>query len=198
MATQTRKPRGGRSRQQKEMIHRSFGDLPLREASADLRVPVTQEDFEGADRKDPEHCVLAQACIREFDSSAVVFLKSVAYLDILGDDGERVVERFMVSPQARAVIEGFDRGESIPADGRWVTLKKPNPSETLDAKYRNRKKSERRRREALRKGSIDLPSFTRTYSKPLDFEVRNGRGRIQMIQAKRRRKTKKAGEKRAV
>lgn len=190
----SKKFKRGVKKRQKEALSRAFGDLEVHDAQADIRIPVTREDVERAEKKNPERCVLAQSCMREFGSSAAVFFKSRAYVDVVGPNGKRVVERFTVGPDARAIIESFDRDEPFPAEGQWLTLRKPQPSETLDYKYEERKRREARQREAIRKGTfVPKPGYARdSYSEPRGLEVREGRGQVQMIQAKKRSRRKAA------
>jgi hypothetical protein len=172
----------GRSAEQADALQRTYGDLEVRDAKADLRIPVIAEDVKKAKRRDPERCVLAQACMREFASSAVVFFKSRAYVDLVGDDGVRRVERFIVNGAAREVVEAFDREEPVPAGGRWLVLKAPGKSMTLDAQ----RKLNRQYRAAVRRGEytparLDAGYSPRKRSTPRDLEVRNGQGQWQML-----------------
>lgn len=169
-----------RSKPYQDALHRTFGDLEVRDAKDDLRVAIHQGDVAKGKRKDPENCALAQACMREFDSTAAVFFKSRAYVDVLGEDGVRRVERFVLSPEARKIVASFDGGRRVPAGGRLIVLSAPAPSETLNDQLRRYHK----RQKALRKGEID-PSTRKGPStpriQPKDVDVRNGAGQWQMI-----------------
>jgi hypothetical protein len=180
----TAKSKKGRSAEQAEALRRTYGDLEVRDATHDLRIPITSNDVKKAERKNPERCALAQACMREFASSAAVFFKSRAYVDLVNEDGVRRVERFIMGPEAREVVEAFDRGKPVPTGGRWLVLKAPTPGTTLRA---DRQRNKRRKR-ALRKGEITPKPGRNGASKrgtPRDLEVRNGTGQWQMIQQKR-------------
>jgi hypothetical protein len=179
-----RKNGKGRSAEQGDALIRTYGDLEVRDAKNDLRIPIIAEDVKRADRKDPERCVLAQACMREFASSAVIFFKSRAYVDLVGDDGVRRVERFIMTTAAREVVAAFDRGEPVPAGGRWLVLRAPTKSTTLEAD----RKRDRRRRAALRKGTYvraDGNGNGTPRGVPRDLEVRNGTGQWQMLKQRR-------------
>lgn len=173
----------GRTSAQQEALTRTFGDLPVVDAKTDLRVPIMPVDIKKGVRKDPVRCALAQACIREWGSTAAVFFKTRAYVDIVGEDGVRRVERFTLSPASREVVESFDRGKPVPSDGRQMVLSAPTPGQTLDAEYARNK----RYRRAVRKGTYTRRGPSRRgvstpRAEPLDLEVRNGTGQWQMLQ----------------
>lgn len=170
----------GRDPQHGAALHRTFGDLEVIDARHDMRIPVKAVDERKGKRGNPGECAIAQACKRELNSSAVVIYKTRAYVDVLGDDGVRRVERFFLTSAARALVEAFDRGHPIPVDGRWFVLRKPAPGKTLDADVHR----QRRRRAAIRKGTYTPANGKprKRVTEPRDFEVRNGTGHWQMIQ----------------
>ena len=164
-----------------DAIKRHLGDLEVVDAPADLRVFIQPQDVKSATAKDPGCCVFAQACKRQFSATKVIFWRAIAYVDLPGPDGKRRVERFLLSPAMRDLIENFDRGNKV-ADSAGFQLKAPSPGRTLagQAEYKTRKK-----RAALIKGT----SVTQKrgmqgegrYSKPaivVDLEVRNGKGMV--------------------
>lgn len=172
----------GRNGQQAEILERTFGDLGVRDARRDLRVPIKAIDVRKGEPRNPEKCALAQACIREFDSSAAVIYVTRAYVDVLDEDGVRWVERFVLSPASRAIVELFDREDrdAIPKDGRLLVLSAPKPGESLDADCER----QRKRREAIRRGEY-TPVAGRgqqNRSKGRDLPLRSGTGHWQMIQ----------------
>jgi hypothetical protein len=168
----------GRSNSQSEVLHRTFGDLEIGDAESDVRVSIIPPDVKGATRGDPTDCAIAHGLRREFHSSAAVVFKTIAYVDILGEDGVRRVERFCLSAASRAVVEAFDRGEPVPADGRHLVLKAPSPGRTLDASL----KSQRKRRTAIQRGTYTPnPAIVQSArNKARDLEVRSGSGQWQM------------------
>jgi hypothetical protein len=112
-------------------IIRTWGDVPVVDAKKDLRVFMTPEDLKGARIKDPSACVFARACRRMFHATKVLIFRTVAYVELPNEDGSRRVERFVVGPAMRDLIEAFDRGEGvIPSAG--FTLRAPPKSETLE------------------------------------------------------------------
>jgi hypothetical protein len=175
-----------------EEIKRHWGDLEVIDARKDLRVFIQPEDVRSATVKDPGCCVFAQACKRQFAASKVLFWRSVAYVELPGPDGKRRVERFILSPEMRDLIENFDKGNTV-ADVAGFELKKPRPSYTLAGKIRKNRAWKEKRRKALLQGTA-LGSRRSTpgakkgsqgdgkYSKPalvVDLEVRDGKGRVQ-------------------
>ena len=183
MVTKTRKRLSGSSNiKSYTEIKRLWGDVEVVDATQVLRVFVHPEDVEAATAKDPGACVFAQACRRQFQATNVLFLKSVAYVELPQPDGVRRAERFQMSPQMRDLVENFDRGKPVPGLAGFELLP-PRPSYTLDAKLNRTRRS--RTRSALVLGS-SVQSRGRqgkgAYSKPpivVDLEVRDGRGRVQ-------------------
>ena len=163
----------------RKQIRRLWGDLEVVEAHKDLRVFIRPSDVKKARAKDPEQCVFAKACRRQFDATKVLFLKSVAYVDLPGEDGVRRVERFQMSPQMRDLVESFDRGQPI-RDVAGFELRKPRPSYTLQAKA-EKSKAERQRRSRRRKSAEASSRGKGAYTRPampVDMSVRNGMGRV--------------------
>jgi hypothetical protein len=167
-------------------IKRHLGDLQVVEAKKDLRVFIQPEDVKKATAKDPGCCVFAQACKRQFAATKVVFWRAVAYVDLPGPDGARRVERFLLSPEMRDLIENFDRGNKV-SESAGFELKAPSPGRTLagQSEYKKRKK-----KAALIKGTSTAVKRGMqgkgAYSKPaivVDLEVRNGSGRVHFKKA---------------
>jgi hypothetical protein len=174
--------RRGRNAEQESYLQRTFGDLPVVDATDDLRVPITASALGRSKRKDPEHCMFAEACRDVLKSSAAVFFKTTAYVDVVGKDGVRRVERFTLTPEMRDLIERFDRGLKVKADDAWLVLKAPTLGRSLEY---TRKKNKALRR-AKRLGTYVAKGPERagqkaTRSKPRDLEVRQGTGQWQMI-----------------
>lgn len=185
------KPARGRSAEQHAALTRTFSGLEVRDAKADLRIPVNAEDVARAERKNPERCVFAIACQRHFGSTAAVFFKTFAYVDIKGEDGVRHVERFVVNGAARKLIAQFDKAgpEGVPADDRWLILRAPAPGQTLDYNLEKNRVRRQKRREVL-KGECDTVGTTEsadaspngtTREVSHELEIRNGTGLWHMI-----------------
>ena len=162
-------------------IKRHLGDLEVVEATTDLRLFIRPEDVKTATAKDPGCCVFAQACKRQFAATKVVFWKAVAYVDLPGPDGKRRVERFLLSPRMRDLIENFDRGNKV-TDCAGFELKAPSPARTIAGQLEYKK---RKKQEALIKGTTTAQKRgiqgQGAYSRPaivIDLEVRNGSGRV--------------------
>jgi hypothetical protein len=164
-------------------IQRLWGNVPVYDATKELRVFIRPDDLATAVRKDPGACVFAQACKRLFSTTKVLFYKTVAYIELPGEDGEKRVERFSMAPGMRALVESFDRGEGIIPEAGFV-LKPPKRSEKLEYE-RNKSATSResaKRRKLLGtmrprngnqgKGRYELPSIA------VDLSVRSGIGAV--------------------
>jgi hypothetical protein len=190
--TMARKPspkkptkRHGRNKEQQEYLDRTFKGLPVVDAKEDLRIPITTEAMKRGKKMDPENCVAAVVCRENFGSSAAVFFKTVAYVDVIGGDKKHRVERFVLSEQMREFIEAFDRDEKVDAVDAWLVLKAPPRGKQLEY---TRKKN-RKYREAKAKGSYVPKGPARAgqqskRSKPGELEIRKGSGQWQMIQSR--------------
>ena len=125
-------------RTQRDILVRFFGDLPVIEAKGKLIVLANDNDGQRAVRADPANCVFAKACHRLYGSTAVVFFRSVAYIDLPDAHNVRHIHRFMLPHETRDKIAEFDR-TGVAATGGY-TLLPPTRSATLEAaeKYQRR------------------------------------------------------------
>lgn len=172
--------RGSRPKREKEAMDRFFRGLPVEEATSSLLIVANNNDANGAERGDPANCALAQACKRLFNSTAVLFFRRIAYIDIPNAKGERVVQRFQVPRLTRDAVVRFDLTGEFPPGG--FKLNPPNPSETLAGQLEGQK----RRHQAALRGERIVASNGRssTRSDPLTLEgVRSGKGMVQFVSA---------------
>lgn len=123
-------------------LQREFGDLEIIEGLIPLRLQPMQCDVEGAVPKDPGNCVFARAAARQYGASKIIFWRKVAYVDIVGRDGVRHVERFYVPKDTFRLIERFDRGEPLD-EGRAFHLLIPQHHERRDVMNRRKRKNAR-------------------------------------------------------
>ena len=158
----------------KEIV-RLWGDLEVVDADRDLRVFVRPSDVTSARAKDPGNCVFAKACQRQFDASKVLFFKSVAYVDLPGDDGVRRVERFEMPPAMRALVESFDRGRPV-RDVAGFELRKPRPSQRF-SKKQFPLATRRKPGSDVETGAKKRKTTRKRRSLKVDLSVRNGMGR---------------------
>lgn len=176
-------------------INRLWGDVPVVDATNDLRVFMCEDDIKGAMQKDPAHCVFARACQRSFGSSKVLFFRSVAYVELPKEDGSIRVERFQMGDSMRSMIEAFDRGEKIIPQAGFL-LKAPRPSDRLDAVAAHSKSCRKRKKARLLGEKVEDSDESaeriqkeeegigrgkgRYRDKPLviDLAVRNGTGSV--------------------
>lgn len=194
-AKQKSSPRKSQTDEAGRMIERVWGDMPVEDSDEDLTVVMLACDVKNASPKDFTSCVFAQACIRSFGSSKVIFCRTVAYVDLPAGKRGRVVKRFLATQRMRDMIEAFDRGEKdLPADG--FTLKKVPPSHRLDYRREGRSRKEVDHRKRVIEGAV-IPGNQgkNKYSqKPMviDLTVRNGSGLVQFAHTSDDPKTPKA------
>lgn len=114
----------GRTRAETATLDRYFAGLPVVEAEETLLVVVRAADVRGATKRDPTNCALARACRRLFHSRAVVIFRTVAYIDLPGENNQRVVKRFVNSPRVRSALSVLDTTNQFPP-GRYEFLPVP-------------------------------------------------------------------------
>jgi hypothetical protein len=162
----------------RDEIVRLWGDLPVVDSTADLRIIITPEDVRRATRKDPSCCVFAQAAKRQLGSTKVLFYRNVAYVDMPDEQGHRRVERYVMPKSMRGLVEAFDRGQvNIPPGG--FLLKAPSPSQTLSGHLVYQRRHQHRRKLA---GQRLLPLRQQhaacERSVTVDLSVRSGTGYV--------------------
>ena len=123
-----------------QRVHEIFGPLPVIDATEPLTLHPLPIDAEGAEPRDPGNCLLAHCAARELGARTVAFFRGTTYLDRIGPDGERRIERYMNSAAARRLVVAFDSGtQPITAD-TTLTLLPPYKQFTIaDKRERSRK-----------------------------------------------------------
>lgn len=164
----------------------TFDGLPIVDADADFSLIVRTRDLKAAkgNEKDAANCILAKACANQVGATTVAFFRSVAYLDLPDDNGNRRVVRYLLDESAAAIVSAFDKGETVKGEV-MVTLKAPSESMTLDAiRERSRSRNERKRKSVVN-GEIIEPvvSQRRLHKSPSvkDMDVRSGTGLVQSV-----------------
>ena len=146
------------------VLKRWFGELEVVEAKKELRVQPNEEDIISAVKNDPRQCVFSRACQRMWSSTAVVFFRTVAYVDLLDSAGKRRLERFSISSAGQRMIRDFDAGKKI--DPKGFVLLPPSASATTDRVLQYGKESKERKRQALMLGkSTSLSDNSKYHSK---------------------------------
>ena len=162
-------------------IKRLWGDAEVIDAKVDLRVMIIPEDVKKATRTDPGCCVFAQACMRSFGATKVLFFRRVAYVELPDKLGTLHVERFHLPGDMRNLIAAFDRGEeTIPKAG--FLLKAPTESQTFEGVRRNNNTKRIKRKMLL--GSAESNQGRGKYvDKPIviDLTVRSGIGAVHFV-----------------
>jgi hypothetical protein len=133
-------------------LREAFGDLRVVDGCIPLRLQPMQCDVDGATPKDPTNCVYARAAKRQYGATKVIFWKTCAYADLVGKDGIRRVERFLIRRDVLDLIEKFDRGQPFEA-GRAFDLIVPPYGSKIKVKARAEK--ERRRENKKHRAVID-------------------------------------------
>lgn len=111
---------------------RIFMGMPVRDATQSILVQPTAEDIAQGIKGDPEHCAFAQCVRRMLKSSTVFVYHTVAYVEVLGSKGERVLERYVIRAGAKEYLEDYDAKDKVKPAG--FKLKAPEYSQTLDYK----------------------------------------------------------------
>ena len=151
-------------------VRSMFGDLPLIEAKAEMIVYVSASDVETGVPGDPEHCMFSQACKRAFGSRAVLFYPTVAYVDMLDEDGHRIVMRFRVADKTRRALQRFDALHAAAKDAEATFRLFPIPPKaTLEAM----RKRQRQRTKAIKSGKHTVSSTRSAGSKKAARTRRN-------------------------
>ena len=175
-------------------IKRLWDGLPVVDAVVRTLIVLKPEDFLGAEKKNPNCCVFARALKRSLGCSKVVFLRSVAYIDMPDSGGEIKVYRYIMPPNMRALIEAFDKGDASVQNASF-TLLPPTPGRTLESRIMAaRRRRERRRAQLL--GELSSADGPESNSKPVksrgphaspiivDLSVRNGTGAVHFTSRK--------------
>jgi hypothetical protein len=109
-------------------LEKVFGKgLEYVEAKIVLRLQPIASDAKGAVKYDPCNCVFARCATRMYQSTAAVFWKTSAYIDLIDEDGVRRVHRFRVSRKVYEEIVAFDHGKPLKL-GQAFTLSPFSPS----------------------------------------------------------------------
>lgn len=179
----------GRTKQEREAL-RVFKGMPVRDAKADLLFPVDWPDVKDAVAGDPTRCVAARACKRLYGSTAMVIMRTVAYVDLGEENGTRTVYRFTVPQETlEKIIRPLDAGGK-PVAGVF-TLNAPSPTRTLAHQTRIDHKRRERERTAKLNGTIYplRPGSGRNHRDNIHVGspgfLRDGSGLIQMQRAER-------------
>src|SRR5262245_7979290 len=195
MASTKRRTQVG-SDQASSEIRRLWGDVPVCDATDELRIFIAPCDYEGARPKDPGGCVFARALQRTCGSTKVLIFRSVAYADLPDTKGTRKVERFELGPGMRDLIESFDQNKSTIPEAGFV-LKPPVKSKSFAARLKRNQKSRLRRKLLGERQEVDAvsPNRGKKYQDApllIDLAVRSGRGAVHFT---KKRGSEKKGKK---
>lgn len=163
-------------------VERFWDGVPVEDAKNELRIIIKPCDIKDASRKDPGHCVFARACKRSFGTRKILFLRSIAYVELPDEKGDTKVERFFMSESVQQLVRNFDMGDKVIPTGGFLLLP-PKPSHQLDSLRVKQALRKKRMREALLRGEISKTEGTKGKESPhkprmIDLEVRNGTGMV--------------------
>lgn len=172
----------GRSKAQKEALERFWHGLPVLDAETPLLIVVSEADMDGAIAGDPAACGLAKAACRLYGSSVVLFLRSIAYVDLPNSAGEREVRRYWLSDEARAAIEDLDI-RNIRRPGGFRLYPPPAKSRLMSEEGLAVRREQKRAWEARRRAEMPDGVIKSGRQKPKGVRtgtLRLGTGGIQM------------------
>ena len=158
----------------------TWGDLPVVDATENLRLMVLQPDIETGQRMVPACCAFSNACTRSYGSGKVVFYRSVCYVEMADESGRKIIERYTMGTRTEKFIREFDEGKAV-KPGAYV-LNAPRPSERLlseGKKARNRRAVAKRKAEIL--AGTRVPGVYNKKETPVTADVamvRTGKGRV--------------------
>lgn len=147
--------RHNRPPQEQEAL-RVFEGMRVVEATEPLMFSISSQDVAAAVPGDPTACAAANACHRLFNSTAMVILRTVAYIDMETDTGERVVYRFGVPEKTleKVIRPNDERGRAFPGVFKFTP---PLLGRTLEYQAKTKAREHARRREAKIKGELYVP-----------------------------------------
>ena len=151
-----------------------FGELPVRDAKVSIAIVATAADKKGAVQGDIHKCVLTNSCRRMYGSTAVVFTRTKAYVDMPDENNQMVIERFVLPSETRKQAAKLDKTKEFTL-GRYM-LNARTPGATLDHKLVR----ERVRREEIASGkrTVTFRGPNKTKKLGVEFDlVRSGIGR---------------------
>src|ERR1700756_4767574 len=92
---------------------RMYRGLTVREARAAMHVQPSSKDIAGATEEDPTNCAYARGIKRTPNAPSVFIFKTVAYIQTLDEQGNAIMERYIVKKYAREYLIKFDGGEAV-------------------------------------------------------------------------------------
>jgi hypothetical protein len=124
---------GGWAEGQLELLKRVFNGMEVVDATFSLALHLKNEDYIGAIPNSLTDCVFAKTSKRMHDSGAMLFCKSIAYVDLEGEDGVRRVHRFVIGAKMKRSLLLFDKsgGTERTEDGTYMLLA-PSKTATLN------------------------------------------------------------------
>lgn len=164
-------------------VERLWDGVPVQDATGDLRVIIKPCDVKNASTKDPGHCVFARACKRSFGTKKVLFLRTIAYVEVPDENGSTRVERFIMSEAVCQLVRNFDMGDKVIPNGGFLLLA-PHKALQLENMRSKQAKQAKKKREALLRGEkvkrVRKSKGRESRDKPklIDLEVRNGSGMV--------------------
>lgn len=173
--------RRGRTKQEQEAL-RIFKGMRVVDADDSILISPNDDDALSAVAGDPTRCTVARFFQRAYGSSAVVVLRTVAYVDLAEPSGERVVRRFKVPTQTLEYIIRPNDEHGRPIPGTYKLLP-PTPGQRLEHQAKIKRAGDQRRREARIKGELRRPKSPGRPGKRGQSTIgilRDGGGMVQM------------------
>jgi hypothetical protein len=166
----------GRSPEQTALLKRVFQGMEVRDATADLIIIIKEEDYVGAIPRDMEHCGFANCGRRLYNSSTMVFMNTVAYVEIPDEDGVRRVLRFSIGSKMQGAIKVLDESNGTKHVTGTFVLKAPRMSHKLDTLMKYSRKQAKKPGRAQRKRTVEKQRKVAIKSKATVVKTRNRAG----------------------
>lgn len=176
--------------------------MPVRDAEQSILVQPTAGDIERGVRGDPENCAYAQCVKRMLKTSVVFVYHTVAYIEVLNERGDNVLERYVIQDGTKEYLETFDANKNVKPAG--FKLKAPEYSKTLDYKASYSRRARRtgayerwettRREKKQREASGEKIERRKVKAKKTSGSFRDGTGFVRFIGAGTQGRLTKRGD----
>jgi hypothetical protein len=134
-------------------LRKHFGDLPIKEAKANVYVRPNADDIKNGIPGDPERCALSLCVRRAYGAKMVLFLGSFAFIDLVDEKNRQAIWRLRQTTAGKNWVRQFDETKDktkMLDSGLMLTV--PSPSITRKAITKRNKEAARQARKAAKAG----------------------------------------------
>jgi hypothetical protein len=121
--------------------------IPVRDAKFSFLLTPNQEDIDKGIPGDAANCAFARACRRLHGSELVWVTRGLAYIELRGKNGAKILYRFILKDPAKKFIKGYDQTKDA-LFPESVIFAAPTGKRTLNAQRAAAKEWYDRQREA--------------------------------------------------